>query len=374
MEKKKILLVYYKLFKPGGVAKVMTTLANELTEQGYDVEILLMMSNLNTFYELNPKIKLHHVDMFSHWAFKICVFNKKYLGKVPKIDNINTYISHIGVFLLLRNWMRKNHHHYDSIISCWYKLSCFLAMNKTVAYKTLAWEHADYNTSGVLFGRLRKNYKNLKHIVAINKPGYKFYKTQNKTELISNIIGEPFESNEFSTDKENLISFVGRLDREKNVQELINIFASAKIPSDWKLQIIGDGMERKNLEESATKLKINHRVIFHGTKNSDEINSLLNNSKIFGFTSKKEALPLVLVEAMFCSNVIIAYDCNYGPSDIINENNGFLIPLGNQELFKEKLETLIISQNKIEEKTKSSFLESQKWKKENIIEQWKKIV
>ena len=40
MQKKKILLIYYKLFNPGGVARVMTNLANELVEQGYEVEIL----------------------------------------------------------------------------------------------------------------------------------------------------------------------------------------------------------------------------------------------------------------------------------------------------------------------------------------------
>ncbi len=37
-KKKRILLVYYKLFKPGGLPRVFTNLANELVENGYDVE------------------------------------------------------------------------------------------------------------------------------------------------------------------------------------------------------------------------------------------------------------------------------------------------------------------------------------------------
>ena len=49
--------------------------------------------------------------------------------------------------------------------------------------------------------------------------------------------------------KENLISFVGRLDREKNAIALLEIFKESKIHTDWKLQIIGDGSERKNLEQ-----------------------------------------------------------------------------------------------------------------------------
>ena len=74
---KKILLVYYKLFKPGGVAKVLTNLANSLSEEGYTVEILLLMSKRDHFYPLNSNIKVHNIDTFSHWAWKICEFNVK---------------------------------------------------------------------------------------------------------------------------------------------------------------------------------------------------------------------------------------------------------------------------------------------------------
>ncbi len=372
--KKRILLVYYKLHKPGGVAKVLSTLANELVAEGYDVEILLLMSERPHFYQLNPEIKVHHIDTFSHWAWKVCVLNKKLFRHFSKINNLNSYIYHIGVYLLLKQWMNKHQQNYDTIISCWYKLSCFLAMNKKFSSKTIAWEHADYNAAGRIFGILRNFYKNLKNVVTINSAGLKFYPQFSETILIPNIIGEPFESNTFQAEKENLISFVGRLDKEKNVEELINIFAEAEIPSYWKLQIIGDGTERQNLENSVEKLKINNRVIFHGTKNLDEINFLLKKAKIFGFTSKKEALPLVLVEAMFCSNALIAYDCKYGPSDILNERNGFLIPINNKEMFKEKLESLTQNQDLLNNLMKSSFKESGNWKKAKILEQWKKIV
>ena len=55
MKKKKILLIYYVLFNPGGVARVMTNLANELVEQGHKVEILLLTSKTDAFYALNKK-------------------------------------------------------------------------------------------------------------------------------------------------------------------------------------------------------------------------------------------------------------------------------------------------------------------------------
>ena len=136
-QKKSILLVYYKLFKPGGVAKVLTNLANALSEQGYTVEILLLINEREHFYPLNPNIKVHNIDTFSHWAWKICEFNVKHLRFIPKIKNFNAYIYHIGVFLMLKNWINKNQQNYDTIISAWYKLSSFLSLNKKRIAKLL---------------------------------------------------------------------------------------------------------------------------------------------------------------------------------------------------------------------------------------------
>ena len=376
-KKKRILLVYYKLFKPGGVAKVLTNLANSLSEEGYTVEILLLMSKRDHFYPLNSNIKVHNIDTFSHWAWKICEFNNTHLRFIPKRNNINAYIHHIGVFLMLRNWMRKNHQNYDTIISAWYKLSSFLALNKKASKKTIAWEHVTYETGGLLFkDTLRRYYKNLKGIVCINSPAIEHYKQYNKTYFIPNIIGEPFENQEKINfkDKENFISFVGRLDREKNVIALLEIFKESKIPADWKLQIIGDGSERKNLEHFVEKNQLQDRVIFYGTKTSEEILKLLRRSKIFGFTSLKEALPTVLVEAMFCSNAIISYNCNYGPSDIVKNNSGFLIDVNNKEDFIQKLEMLTNSDEKLEKMMESASKEAQNWKQNEILKKWQEII
>ena len=374
---KKILLVYYKLFKPGGVAKVLTNLANSLSEEGYTVEILLMMGEQEHFYPLNSNIKVHNIDTFSHWAWKICEFNNRHLRFIPKRNNINAYIHHIGVFLMLRNWMRKNHQNYDTIISAWYKLSSFLALNKKASKKTIAWEHVTYETGGLLFkDTLRRYYKNLKGIVCINSPAIEHYKQYNKTYFIPNIIGEPFENQEKINfkDKENFISFVGRLDREKNVIALLEIFKESKIPTDWKLQIIGDGSERKNLEQFVEKNQLQERIIFYGTKTSDEILELLRKSKIFGFTSLKEALPTVLIEAMFCSNAIISYNCNYGPSDIVKNNSGFLIDVNNKEDFIQKLEMLTNSDEKLEKMMESASKEAQNWKQNEILKKWQETI
>ena len=219
MQKKKILFIYYKLFKAGGVAKVMTNLANELVKQGYEVEILLMTNNVETFYSLDENIKIYTVDMFSHWAWKICEFNVKYLKFIPKIQNLNSYISHIGVYLLLKNWLQKNHQNYDTIISCWYKLSKIISFFNKIRNKTIAWEHISHTSHGAFWGKLLKNqYKYVNAVVYTNKAGEIFNKSINsKTITIYNMMDDYCENKEFipTENKDNIISIIARLDPEK---------------------------------------------------------------------------------------------------------------------------------------------------------------
>ncbi len=376
-QKKKILFIYYKLFKPGGVVKVLTNLANALVEEGHPVEILLLSGEMPHFYPLHPKIKVHYLNSYSTWAWKVGDFNRKYLSFLPKIDNINGYIYDFSVFLLLKNWMRKNHHHYHTIIATWYKLSSFLALNKKVNYKTVAWEHVTHETGGVIYnGILRKYYKNLKSIVCINTPAKDYYQNFTQTFFIPNIIGSPFENNtalDFSK-KENIISFVGRLDKEKNTIDLLKIFKDTHLPEDWKLQIIGDGPERENLEKYISGHHLQSRVTFLGIKNSDEIKEILEKSKIFACTSLKEALPTVLIEALFCGNALLAYNCNYGPSDIINEKNGFLIPVHDQKTFKEALEKLAHDHEHLLKMMNAAYDDSKKWNSEELLKNWKSVL
>lgn len=372
MEKKKLLFIYYKLFKPGGINRVLTNLVNELAEE-YDITILLLMAEHKPFYPLDERIKLEFIDTFNHWGFRVINQNlRKYLPNLPKRQNIQNYIYDYGVKAMLDDWYSINHHRFDAIVTCMYKLSIQASSNSKINQKTIAWEHTDHNVVGVLYKNFRnRNYKNLKSIISINSKSFEFYQKLNSNSLfIPNIIGQPFESQVFNYDKENLISYVGRLDQDKNVFELLEIFKISELTADWKLQIIGDGPERRNLENFVRENDLEKSIIFYGLKTTEEIVELLQKSKIFVFTSLKEALPTVLIEAMFCGNALIAYDCNFGPADIINEKNGFLIPMHNKEEFQQKLQYLIDNPDKLKQLAESSFNDSVKWKKTNIVPQW----
>lgn len=377
MTRKKILFIYYQNIKPGGVAKVLTNLTFELVEMGYDIEILFLMAPHQDFYPVHPKIKKHYINSFADKYSRFGTYINKKFKSVPKVYNIHAYSYDLGSYQVLKEWIKENHHNYETIVTCWYKLSAMLATNKEISKKTIAWEHSSFRVGGIIFDKLlRKNYKNLKGIICINKPSVKYYERFNTTFFIPNIVDNIFENSKFipGNEKENIISFAGRLDKTKNAIELVEIFKDTTRPSDWKLQIIGDGPEKNNIASYIKENNLENNVFLLGIKSPEEISGLLKKSKIFAFTSLSEAFGLVLLEAMFCSNALIAYDCEFGPSDIINKNNGFLIPLHNRKFFTEKLEALINNNTLLDNLLKSSYDESHKWKKENITQQWIKIL
>ncbi|MFN3271026.1 MAG: glycosyltransferase [Cloacibacterium caeni] len=214
--------------------------------------------------------------------------------------------------------------------------------------------------------------KKINRIITINTESEKYFKNFNpNTQTIYNIIGEPFEncSVDFEA-KENIITYVGRLSKEKNIDHIIDIYNSSKLVNNFKLHIIGEGELREILQKKAH----NPNIIFRGIMSSDEICQHLTKSKIIILTSQTEGLSTVLIEAMFCGNILLSYNCNYGPKEIVNNKNGFLIDVGDKSEAIKILNNL--TENKYLQKNlmKSSYLESKNWKKEVIINKWLNIL
>lgn len=93
--------------------------------------------------------------------------------------------------------------------------------------------------------------------------------------------------------------YFGRLSYEKRINQLLKVFAllSSKYPK-MKLSIIGDGPERKNLEEYAKMLNIRDKVIFFGMLSGQHFVDAIAANDIFISASETENQPLPILEAM----------------------------------------------------------------------------
>lgn len=118
--------------------------------------------------------------------------------------------------------------------------------------------------------------------------------------------------------------YVGRLSGEKHIERILCSFAQT--PPCATLQIIGDGPERDSLHRLAESLGLSGRVEWTGWVK--DAWAEVQEASALVLTSSSEGLPLVLLEAAARGVPLIAMDCDYGPREIVNPENGWLLPLG----------------------------------------------
>lgn len=91
---------------------------------------------------------------------------------------------------------------------------------------------------------------------------------------------------------------LGRLGTEKNLTELIELFAIARSHnSKLLLLIVGDGPARKELEETAGRLGVKEHVIFTGMVAPEEVHTYYQLGDVFVSASTSETQGLTYVEA-----------------------------------------------------------------------------
>ncbi len=132
---------------------------------------------------------------------------------------------------------------------------------------------------------------------------------------------------------------VGRLHIAKGFDRLIQAFAKMNNP-EIHLVILGSGDELNNLKDLACALNVYDRTHFLG--NVDNPFQVYPKAACLVLSSRYEGFGLVLLEALACNCPIISYDCDYGPSDFIqNGFNGILVKEGDIEALAEAIEELI---------------------------------
>lgn len=125
------------------------------------------------------------------------------------------------------------------------------------------------------------------------------------------------------------ILFVGRLDEEKRVHELIR--ALPLIPAELRVraEIVGDGSKREALEQLAGQLGIADRVTFRGFISDEELLDAYASCDAFCMPGIAELQSLATMEAMAAGKPVVAADAMALPHLARPGRNGWLYPPGN---------------------------------------------
>jgi glycosyltransferase involved in cell wall biosynthesis len=121
------------------------------------------------------------------------------------------------------------------------------------------------------------------------------------------------------------VLFVGRLDEEKRVHELIR--AAALVP-DIQVELVGDGSCRAELTELAGRLRIADRVTFHGFVSDADLVAAYRRSSVFCMPGIAELQSLATMEAMAAGRPVVAADAVALPHLVVPGVNGWLYPPG----------------------------------------------
>lgn len=130
---------------------------------------------------------------------------------------------------------------------------------------------------------------------------------------------------------ERLLTFVGRLGLEKNIDALVDAMNFVRTPGA-RLMVVGDGPYRADLEKHAMKDHISDKVLFTGYLRREDLTNAYHASDLFFFASLSETQGLVVGEALASGLPVVAVNDLAIADAVTDGSNGFLVAGDPQEL------------------------------------------
>jgi glycosyltransferase involved in cell wall biosynthesis len=137
------------------------------------------------------------------------------------------------------------------------------------------------------------------------------------------------------------VLFVGRMDQEKRVDELIKAFAALPAGLAGQLDLVGDGPERGAWTALVDELGVADRVRFHGFVSEEELVAAYARAAVFCMPGIAELQSLVTLEAMASATPVIAADAMALPHLVRPGRNGWLYRPGDIGELSARLATLL---------------------------------
>lgn len=357
----------------GGIEKSVAALANMLVDD-YEVEIACTYKLFEkSVFPVDDRVKIVYLTSVKPNRDKI----KKALRKKQLFKLVKETFYALKVLRLREKTMISYIKNCDSdvVIATRDIFDEWLGKYGQDKVLKIGWEHNHYHGDFKYAANITRSNKQLDYLVLVSNSLRAFYekeliKSKCQVVYIPNVI-EGIPEKIAPLDEKRLVS-VGRLSQEKGFIDLLKMFNILhKDYPDWRLDIIGDGVEKDKLEKYIKDHDLEKVVLLHGFRDKEYIDEILQKSAIYLLTSYTESFGIVLIEAMSHGVPCIAFDSAEGARELIQSGkNGYLIKNRSYSAFLKKVEDLI---NKKSERRKIGRVSREGVKKytcEVVKEQW----
>lgn len=357
---KRVIFVISTANSFGGIQVINETLINRIAEKNkYQIELVSIFKDSDNIYlNLNPHIKVHYIFgktfNIKRNFFKFILGVRNFFNKLGKIDVL--IISDIG-----------------------YATPFSIALPFSIP--TIFWDHQGF-LLGKKFGlgwlgRRIAAYKKNFHIVCLTQSSLNLYrKTFGENIPISQIYNPSSTKIPDSTYNANTRKIIscGRFTEQKGFDFLVEI--AKKFfdmgHKDWQWHIYGDGPMLSEIKSKTYAYSLENNIKFMGY--TSNISLIYKNYSIFALTSRYEGFPLVFLEAISSGLPSISFDCDSGPSELMDEGkSGFLVKCFDTDEFAKKLDYMVSNVN-LEKFSKVAKEFSTRFPETTFVKKWDNLI
>ncbi len=179
--------------------------------------------------------------------------------------------------------------------------------------------------------------------------------------------------NQSGNDNQQLLTVAGLIQR-KGIDLLLK--AAEQVLTEnpgWTWKLIGDGPLRSSVLEFIRNKKLEKRLILQLPAGPD-ISADYQQTAIYVMTSRFEAFPLVLLEAMSWGIPCISFACPSGPNEIIQHGNtGLLVAPEDTAALITAINNLIVNQDLRMKMSIAGLQVVQQYYPEDIYKKWQAV-
>ncbi|KQX19486.1 hypothetical protein ASD39_16455 [Sphingomonas sp. Root50] len=167
---------------------------------------------------------------------------------------------------------------------------------------------------------------------------------------------------------------VGRLTHQKGFDLLIEAFARvAGDHPDWVLDIWGEGPDRRALQAAIEASAAAGRITLRGV--SGVQGGWAEQASAFVLPSRYEGFPNALGEAMACGLPVVAFDCPYGPRELIKTGyDGMLVECENVVALARTLARLMASAALRRSLGENAGHSARRFAVDRVARQWETVI